>query len=217
MRDTLYGGEEGDRQEKVSQIRVYSGSRYRALDEAPAGTVCAVTGLTHTRPGDALGEEPPAQAPELEPVLTYQVILPEGCDSHTMLGYLRQLEEEDPQLRVVWSEALGEIHLQLMGEVQLEVMTRLIRDRFGVEVTFGKGNIVYRETIAAPVEGVGHFEPLRHYAEVQLPDGAGPPGEWSPAGHPLSHRSAGSELATAGADPSGGAPTPGGAHRLSHH
>ena len=168
VRDTLSGGGEGGWQEKVSQLRVYSGTKYRTLDEAPAGTVCAVTGLSRTRPGDALGAEPPARAPELEPVLTYQVLLPEGCDPHTMLPNLRQLEEEDPQLRVVWSEALGEIHLQLMGEVQLEVLTRLIRDRFGVEVAFGEGNIVYRETIAAPVEGVGHFEPLRHYAEVHL-------------------------------------------------
>ena len=176
VRDTLSGGGEGGWQEKVSQLRVYSGTKYRTLDEAPAGTVCAVTGLSRTRPGDALGAEPPARAPELEPVLTYQVLLPEGCDPHTMLPNLRQLEEEDPQLRVVWSEALGEIHLQLMGEVQLEVLTRLIRDRFGVEVAFGEGNIVYRETIAAPVEGVGHFEPLRHYAEVHLLLEPGPRG-----------------------------------------
>ena len=112
--------------------------------------------------------EPPAAGPELEPVLTYQVILPPACDVHTTLRNLRQLEEEDPQLRVVWNEALGEIHLQLMGEVQLEVLTRLIRERFGTEVSFGAGNIVYRETITGPVEGVGHFEPLRHYAEVHL-------------------------------------------------
>ncbi len=163
----LDGGEKGW-QEKVNQIRVYSGSKYQTLDEAPAGTVCAVTGLTQTRPGDSLGAEPPAGEPELEPVLTYQVILPAGCDRHAMLRNLRQLEEEDPQLRVVWNEALEEIHLQLMGEVQLEVLTHLIRERFGVEVSFGVGNIVYRETITGPVEGVGHFEPLRHYAEVHL-------------------------------------------------
>ena len=155
-------------EEKVNQIRIYSGMKYRTVDEAPAGTVCALTGLTRTRPGDVFGAEPPSTDPELEPVLNYQVILPPGCDVHAFLRNLRQLEEEDPQLRVVWNEALGEIHLQLMGEVQLEVLTRLIRERFGTEVTFGAGNIVYRETIANAVEGVGHFEPLRHYAEVHL-------------------------------------------------
>ena len=147
-------------EEKVNQIRVYSGTKYQTIDEAPAGTVCALTGLARTRPGDVMGAEPPAPEPELEPVLTYQVILPPDCDVHTMLRNLRQLEEEDPQLRVVWNEALGEIHLQLMGEVQLEVLTRLIQERFGVVVAFGTGNIVYRETIANAVEGVGHFEPL---------------------------------------------------------
>ena len=163
-------------EEKVNQIRIYSGTRYQTVDEAPAGTVCALTGLTRTRPGDVFGAEPPALEPELEPVLNYQVILPPDCDVHTMLRNLRQLEEEDPQLRVVWNGDLGEIHLQLMGEVQLEVMTRLIRERFGVEVAFGAGNIVYRETIAGPVEGVGHFEPLRHYAEVHLLLEPGPRG-----------------------------------------
>ena len=167
VRTLLDGGEKGW-QEKVNQIRIYSGGKYRTVDQAPAGTVCAVTGLSQTRPGDSLGAEPKTREPELEPVLTYQVIVPPGCDRHAMLRNLRQLEEEDPQLRVVWNEALEEIHLQLMGEVQLEVMTRLIRERFGVEVTFGVGNIVYRETIARAVEGVGHFEPLRHYAEVHL-------------------------------------------------
>ncbi|RKI71334.1 GTP-binding protein [bacterium 1xD42-67] len=163
-------------EEKVNQIRIYSGARYQTVDEAPAGTVCALTGLTKTRPGDVFGAEPPAAGPELEPVLTYQVVLPPGCDVHATLRDLRQLEEEDPQLRVVWSEALGEIHLQLMGEVQLEVLTRLIRERFGTEVTFGAGSIVYRETITGPVEGVGHFEPLRHYAEVHLLLEPGPRG-----------------------------------------
>ncbi len=155
-------------EEKVSQIRVYSGTKYKTLEEAPAGTICALTGLSRTRPGDSLGAEPPLPAPELEPPLTYQLILPPACDAHTMLKHLRQLEEEDPLLRVVWNEGVGEIHLQLMGEIQLEVLTRLIRERFGAEVSFGAGSIVYRETIAAPVEGVGHFEPLRHYAEVHL-------------------------------------------------
>ena len=157
-----------DWQEKVNQIRLYSGEKYQTADEVSSGTVCAATGLTRTRPGDSLGAEPPGRAPELEPVLSYQVILPPGCDRHAMLRNLRQLEEEDPQLRVMWSEGAGEIHLQLMGEIQLEVLTRLIRERFGAEVSFGAGSIVYRETIAAPVEGVGHFEPLRHYAEVHL-------------------------------------------------
>ena len=163
-------------EEKVNQIRLYSGAKYQTLDEAPAGTVCALTGLTRTRPGDVFGAEPPAAEPELEPVLTYQVIIPPACDVHTMLRNLRQLEEEDPQLRVVWNEALGEIHIQLMGEIQLEVLTRLIQERFGVEVSFGAGNIVYRETITGPVEGVGHFEPLRHYAEVHLLLEPGPRG-----------------------------------------
>ena len=163
-------------EEKVNQIRVYSGRKYQTVDEAPAGTVCALTGPAKTRPGDVFGAEPPAAGPELEPVLNYQVILPPGCDVHAMLRSLRQLEEEDPQLRVVWNEALGEIHLQLMGEIQLEVLTRLIQERFGVEVSFGTGSIVYRETIADTVEGVGHFEPLRHYAEVHLLLEPGPRG-----------------------------------------
>ena len=164
------------REEKVNQIRIYSGAKYQTVDEALAGTVCALTGLTKTRPGDVFGVEPPAAGPELEPVLTYQAILPSGCDVHTALCNLRQLEEEDPQLRVVWNETLGEIHLQLMGEIQLEVLTRLIRERFGTEVSFGAGNIVYRETITNAVEGVGHFEPLRHYAEVHLLLEPGPRG-----------------------------------------
>ena len=163
-------------QEKVNQIRVYSGTKYQTVDEVSAGAVCALTGLTRTRPGDGFGAEAPALDPELEPVLTYQVILPPACDVHAFLKNLRQLEEEDPQLRVVWNEALGEIHLQLMGEVQLEVLTRLIQERFGAEVSFGTGSIVYRETIANAVEGVGHFEPLRHYAEVHLLLEPGPRG-----------------------------------------
>ena len=168
VRTLLTGGGAEGWQEKVNQIRIYSGTKYQTAETAEAGTVCAVTGLTHTRPGDGLGAEQAAPPPQLEPVLTYQVLLPEGCDAHTMLRNLRQLEEEDPQLRVVWNEAVGEIHLQLMGEVQLEVMSRLIAERFGVEVSFGSGSIVYKETIAAPALGVGHYEPLRHYAEVHL-------------------------------------------------
>ena len=152
--------------EKADQIRVYSGAKFRPVEEAPAGTVAAVTGLSHTRPGDGLGFETAWAGPVLEPVLAYQVILEDGTDPHTALGRLRQLEEEDPQLRVTWRE--GEIRVQLMGQVQLEILQRLVRERFGMEVSFGAGAVRCRETIAAPVVGVGHFEPLRHYAEVHL-------------------------------------------------
>ncbi|XOQ48286.1 MAG: Tetracycline resistance protein TetM from transposon TnFO1 [Eubacteriales bacterium] len=155
-------------EEKVDQIRIYSGAKYITADEAPSGTVCAVTGLSRTYSGEGLGIEYASEKPVLESVLTYQVLLPDGCDTHAALSKLTQLAEEDPQLRIFWNEHLREIHLQLMGEVQLEVLKRLISERFGLEVEFGPGNIVYRETIAAPVEGVGHFEPLRHYAEVHL-------------------------------------------------
>lgn len=169
VKTTLTGGE-GKKawSEKVDQIRIYSGARYQAIDRAEAGTVCAVTGLSHTRPGEGLGAEGASARPVLEPVLTYRLLLPQGCDPHTALPRLQELEEEDPQLHLAWKEELGEIHLQLMGEIQLEVLRRLILDRFGLEVGFGPGSIVYKETIAAPVEGVGHFEPLRHYAEVHL-------------------------------------------------
>ena len=152
--------------EKVDQIRLYSGVKFRPLDCAEAGSVVAVTGLTRTRPGDGLGVEGPWTAPVLEPVLTYRILLPEGTDPHTALGKLRQLEEEDPQLHILWNE--GEISIQLMGEVQQEILQRVIRERFGMEVSFGSGSILYRETIEDTVEGVGHFEPLRHYAEVHL-------------------------------------------------
>ena len=138
--------------------------------------VCAVTGLTKTYPGEGLGTETASVPPVLEPVLNYQILLPDGCDPHTALLKFRQLEEEDPQLQLVWNEHLREIHVKLMGEVQLEILRHLILERFGLSVTFGTGNIVYRETIAAPVEGVGHFEPLRHYAEVHLLLEPGEPG-----------------------------------------
>lgn len=157
-----------DVEEKVSQIRIYSGEKYDAVQEVSAGRVCAVTGLTKTYPGEGLGAEPPSEGPVLTPVLNYQLILPEGCDTHGMLLKLRQLEEEDPELHIVWNEELGEIHAQLMGEVQTEILQSMIRERFQTEVMFGPGNIVYKETIQRPVEGVGHFEPLRHYAEVHL-------------------------------------------------
>ena len=157
-----------DVEEKVSQIRIYSGEKYDAVQEVRAGRVCVVTGLTKTYPGEGLGAEPPSEGPVLTPVLNYQLILPEGCDTHGMLLKLRQLEEEDPELHIVWNEELGEIHAQLMGEVQTEILQSMIRERFQTEVTFGPGNIVYKETIKRPAEGVGHFEPLRHYAEVHL-------------------------------------------------
>lgn len=165
-------------EEKADQLRVYSGEKYTLLAEAPAGTVCAVTGLSHTRPGEGLGAEAASAPPVLEPVLRYQLLLPPGCSPHTLLPQLRQLEEEDPQLHIEWNEAAGEIRVQLMGEVQREVLQSVIRERFGVEVGFGPGAICYRETILEPVEGVGHFEPLRHYAEVHLlleplPQGSG--------------------------------------------
>ena len=155
-------------EEKADQLRIYSGAKFRTVGEAEAGTVCAVTGLSRTRPGEGLGGETAWTAPLLEPVLTYQVALLDGTDPHTALLKLRQLEEEDPQLHIVWNEVAREIHIQLMGEVQLEIIQRVIRERFGMEVSFGEGAICYRETIAGPVEGIGHFEPLRHYAEVHL-------------------------------------------------
>ena len=157
-----------DWEEKIHQIRLYSGGKFQLAEEVPAGTVCAVTGLTHTRPGDGLGAEPRGLQPQLQPVLSYKLELPADWDAHKALVKLRELEEEDPQLHVHYDERLREIHLQPMGEVHMEVLTRLMADRFGLNATFGEGNILYRETIAAPVRGVGHFEPLRHYAEVHL-------------------------------------------------
>lgn len=155
-------------QEKVNQIRIYSGARYQTVEEAPSGAVCAVTGLTRTYPGEGLGGEPSFKPVLSESYLTYQVLLPAGCDPHTAMQKFKQLEEEDPALHVVWNEQLRELRVQLMGEVQLEVLKRLVQDRFDMEVDFGPGHIVYRETIQEPVEGMGHFEPLRHYAEVHL-------------------------------------------------
>lgn len=155
-------------EEKINQIRVYSGSHFELRDVAEAGCVCAVTGLTKTAPGKCLGEEQQEFLPVLEPVLTYRILLPADCDVHKMIQNLRQLEEEEPQLHIVWNEQLGEIHAQLMGEIQTDILKSLIQERFGVTVSFGTGNIVYKETIANAVEGVGHYEPLRHYAEVHL-------------------------------------------------
>ncbi|NCB94263.1 MAG: GTP-binding protein [Clostridia bacterium] len=155
-------------EEKADQIRIYSGEKYEAVSEAEAGTVCAVLGLTSTYPGQGLGIEAASDMPVLEPVLTYQIQLPPGCDIHRMLLDLRQLEEEEPLLHILWNETLGEIHAQVMGEVQIEILKSMIKERFGVDVEFGSGNIVYKETIENTVEGAGHFEPLRHYAEVHL-------------------------------------------------
>ncbi len=155
-------------EEKADQLRLYSGEKFTPAEALTAGMVAAVTGLSRTRPGQALGAARSAEPPMLEPVLTYQLILPDGVDPHAALPKLRELEDEDPMLRLVWDERLRELHVRLMGPIQLEILQRLIRDRFGWDVRFGSGGIVYRETIAAPVIGKGHFEPLRHYAEVQL-------------------------------------------------
>lgn len=163
-----YRAQNQDYQEKADQLRLYSGIKFRTLEKAGAGSVVAVTGLSHSYVGLGLGTEAEASAPLLQPVLTYQLVLPDGADAHNALTKLRELEEEDPMLRIVWDERYGQIHVQLMGRIQLEILRRRILDRFGLAVTFGEGSIVYRETIASPVLGMGHFEPLRHYAEVQL-------------------------------------------------
>ena len=171
VKSLLKGGQVSEPwEEKADQIRIYSGEKFETVQQAKAGMICAVTGLKHTFPGEGLGIEAGKQAvtPMLEPVLNYQVYFPDQVDAHTMLGYMRQIEEEDPMLRVIWNEELGEIHVQLMGEVQTEILRSLVSERFGVDVTFGTGNIVYKETIKNVVEGVGHYEPLRHYAEVHL-------------------------------------------------
>ncbi len=154
--------------EKINQIRIYSGEKFSTADEVPSGTVCAVTGITFTRPGDGLGKEKNTVLPVLEPVLTYRLELPENIDAHIALDKMKILENEDPQLKVVWNERLGEIQIQLMGDIQLEILQSILAERFGINATFGKGNIIYKETIADTVEGIGHFEPLRHYAEVHL-------------------------------------------------
>ncbi|RHO03367.1 GTP-binding protein [Blautia sp. AM22-22LB] len=159
---------EGIWQEKVNQIRIYSGEKYTMVSEVKAGTVCAVTGLTATYPGQGLGSEQASDMPVLEPVLSYRIGLPEEVNVHQALLQLRQLEEEEPLLHIVWNGTLGEIYAQVMGEVQIEILKSLIKERFGMTVTFDEGNIVYKETILEPVEGMGHFEPLRHYAEVHL-------------------------------------------------
>ena len=170
-------GDDGLWHEKADQVRVYSGAKFSTVDSVVAGTVCAVTGLTRTFPSAGLGKEPDGVNPVLQPVLTY-TLLPGECDIHACLVALRELEDEDPLLHVVWQPHLGEVHLQLMGAVQLEVIQQMMHDRFGLDVSFGPGGILYKETIAHPIEGVGHFEPLRHYAETHvllepLPQGSG--------------------------------------------
>ena len=157
-----------NKEEKINQIRIYSGAKYEAVNEVEAGGVCAVTGLSSSYIGQGLGVEKGTAAPFLEPVLTYQMILPEGADTTKVLRELKQLEEEEPLLNIVWNPALEEIHVQLMGEVQTEILKTMIAERFHLDVEFGTGKIVYKETIKSPVMGVGHYEPLRHYAEVHL-------------------------------------------------
>ncbi len=169
VKDVLPGG-------KVNQIRVYSGEKYETRSEAEAGSVCAVTGLDETRPGEGLGADEGTHLPILEPVLTYRVLPPRGCDPLQLYGKLRQLEEEEPELHIRWDEELREIQAQLMGEVQIEILKARILERFDLSVDFDEGNIVYKETIRNTVESVGHFEPLRHYAEVHLLLEPGEPG-----------------------------------------
>lgn len=155
-------------EEKVNQIRIYSGAKFESVKEASAGAVCAVTGPLHTHPGQGIGIEPASEMPLLEPVLTYRILLPFDSDVHKCLQQFKQLEEEEPQLHVLWDEELGEIQVQLMGDVQIEILKHMMEERYGLLVGFDTGNIVYKETILNTVEGVGHFEPLRHYAEVHL-------------------------------------------------
>lgn len=174
--------------EKINQIRIYSGEKYETVNELQAGRICAVTGLSDTIPGQCLGAEQGGYEPVLEPVLTYQMILPEETSASVILPKLRQLEEEEPELHIIWNEELQEIQVQIMGEVQLEILKSLIKERFDVDVEFGQGNIVYKETIADVVEGVGHFEPLRHYAEVHLLMEPLERGKWSCYRHTVQRR-----------------------------
>ena len=157
-----------DSEEKINQIRIYSGDKYRTANEIYSGEVCAVTGLTKTYSGENLGIENDNNDVILEPVLMYRVVLPQEIDAAMMLPKLKQLEEEDPTLAIKWNEDLKEIQVCLMGEVQIEILKKLVLDRFKVAIEFDQGNVVYKETISNTVEGVGHFEPLRHYAEVHL-------------------------------------------------
>ena len=169
VKDLLSGTVEDEVwEEKVNQIRLYSGEKFEAIQEASGGTICTVLGLTKTHPGQGLGVERFSEKPYLEPVLNYQMILPKDVNVNEVIGKLRQLEEEEPELHIVWDETVRELHVQLMGEVQIEIIKNLLRERFDLEVEFGTGSIIYKETIATTVEGIGHYEPLRHYAEVHL-------------------------------------------------
>lgn len=155
-------------EEKADQLRIYSGTGYELTDVAEAGSICAVTGLADTFCGQGLGAATEGEQPVLVPVLNYRIELPDGCDVHKMLQNLYLLEEEIPELHIVWREQSSEIHVQVMGEVQVEILKDIIEERFGISVELTSGSIVYKETILEPVEGIGHFEPLRHYAEVHL-------------------------------------------------
>ena len=169
VKDLLTGKVEDEVwEEKINQIRLYSGEKFEPVQEVGAGTICTVTGLTKTHPGQGLGVEQFSEKPYLEPVLNYQMILPDGINVNEVIGKLRQLEEEEPELHIVWDETLRELHVQLMGEVQIEIIKTLIKERYNLDVTFGTGSIIYKETIENTVEGIGHYEPLRHYAEVHL-------------------------------------------------
>ncbi|MCF0120417.1 MAG: TetM/TetW/TetO/TetS family tetracycline resistance ribosomal protection protein, partial [Oscillospiraceae bacterium] len=162
--------------EKVTQLRIYSGAKFTPVDAVSAGEIAVVTGLNSTHIGQGLGSEPDSPPTTLEPVLTYTVELPEGCDVHKTVVQLMQLEEEDPQLHLTWNERTQQLRIRLMGQIQLEIIRQVVLDRFGLEISFGPGEILYRETIKSRVEGVGHFEPLRHYAEVHLLLEPGAPG-----------------------------------------
>lgn len=177
VKEQLSGMEEDEVwEEKINQIRLYSGEKFEPVPEAKAGMICTVTGLTKTHPGQGLGEEKYSEKPYLEPILNYQMILPEGVHVNEVLGKLRQLEEEEPELHIVWDETLKELHVQIMGEVQIDIIRTILKERFDLSVDFGTGSIIYKETIANTVEGIGHYEPLRHYAEVHLLLEPGDPG-----------------------------------------
>lgn len=165
VRDTVVFGK---KEEKIGQIRIYSGAKYTTADEVVAGQICAVTGLDSSENGQGLGFEERSGDPILEPVMNYRIVLPKECDSKEFMPKIRLLEEEDPQLHVMWNSHLQEIHIGLMGEVQTEILKSLVYERFGIEIEIDSGRVLYKETIKERVEGVGHYEPLRHYAEVHL-------------------------------------------------
>ena len=154
--------------EKCNQIRIYSGAKYILADEVFPGTICALTGLSSTKSGDVFGNEPPTKSAVIEPIMSYKIILPKGCDEHSALKQLKQLEDEDPQLGIKWNENLKEINVLIMGEVQLEILKNIAQNRFDLDIEFSTGSILYKETISNTVEGVGHYEPLKHYSEVHL-------------------------------------------------